>query len=81
MLIPSLGNDLAMSEENRFWAEIRSGGPGKFAYLIRGDRNNPDQVLRWVETAEVQTERMAQVLTIDDSIGVTPRGCPCKNQT
>lgn len=53
-------------------------------YLIREDREYPYKVLRWVDTADIETERMAQVLsekpTANDSIGVTPRGNHCKNR-
>jgi hypothetical protein len=67
-----------MSEEKQIegLGELKNGLEAlvNVLYLIREDRKNPDQVLRWDETADVQTERMAQVLTADASSGVMHRG-------
>lgn len=77
-----------MSEEEwtKGLGELKNGLEAlvNLLYLIRQEREYPYKVLRWLELADAQTNRMAQVLrekpTDNDSIGVAPRCNHLKNR-
>jgi hypothetical protein len=56
-----------MSEEEwiKGLGELKNGLEAlvNLLYLIREDRKYPARVLRWVETSDVETKRMAQILS------------------
>jgi hypothetical protein len=87
-----------MSQEERIegLGELKNGLEAlvNLVYLIKEDRAYSDRVLRWVEMADIETGRMAQVLrerppqelepskrvSADDFDGLTPRCSPCKKR-